>query len=1099
MDPFSSLNLARSTIQLIDFASKLVSGAYEIYHSPDGHTREDAELGDRTAILRKVASSITNRPSSHVADESKANLDKRNTVHNCGDEDTGVSVHIETVQGDEPRQATIQFPGREGDRSTRFGNKLEIEQAHERLQKLTSEVKSQSKKFDSGKIQRSRQEQDLKMVVMRCDGIANELQTTLSQLRVDPRNTRYRRFVSFRQAFIKICKKEKIVGMERTLDKYRADLTLQLAAIMSKGKDEGETSSPVSMHKSHELYTGEAKTQKSHPIEKENPQASQHLTDMLLSLVSTATDVAVAQKVLSGLHYGAMTVRMESVAKAYSDTYEWIFERQVTMDGSNIKVYFSEWLTNREGIFWVSGKPGSGKSTLMKFLCDHHRTREALGDWAKNLNWVMSTHFFWSSGTLMQKSQEGLLRSLLYDVFKKSPQIIKIVCPQRWEACKRGEGSLEPWTLSELRQALTSLGTCHELEYKYCFFIDGLDEYEGDHSENIAMLHSLATSPHIKLCVSSRPWNVFEDAYGKSAERKLYLQDLTKQDIRHYVQKKLEEHSNWQILPSEQPLYQTLLWKVTTKAQGVFLWVYLVVRSLHEGLRDGDSLHALERRTHELPADPEPFFKHMLNSVDSFYHVQMARTFQVAMNSTKPLPALIYSFLDEDYENQNFALHMPVKQMTFPDLQHRQEQLRRQLNGRCRGLLEICKISDEGEYTGHRVDFLHRTVGDFLRTKEMSDFLADKAGSYGGINTLVFKCFIPLIKSIPREELDISEGGSLSSMLGDAIHYAFKAELESGESRIELLDDLHRTLKDHSKLTGEPIPWYKGCYTASGAVAGYASYAPCQTFLEFTIQNGLCLYVKNQLRRKGRTFDATQPLLHCAIAHLPKYTIEEPDLTDMVRLLLNEKQIPASELLNGQAWDRLITWFNAEMLTFHSDPLRSYDKAKHRHGIIEVLLAHGVDPDTRPRCFPPAWHDLLQISIKYPLPPSVCAIMVQIFQSIIRASASLSRNPWNSWSATTAVLFDEIELCMVDNDPARLDFLIQICCLLVSHGAKLTESQRDIVEQRLPSRVARSMFTGPDQQQRQQPRILNKAKRVRWLGKLSMDVMALFDMNIMAV
>lgn len=44
---------------------------------------------------------------------------------------------------------------------------------------------------------------------------------------------------------------------------------------------------------------------------------------------------------------------------------------------------FLGWLSSPEGgIFHIAGKPGSGKSTLMKFLFDHERTRKELTRWA---------------------------------------------------------------------------------------------------------------------------------------------------------------------------------------------------------------------------------------------------------------------------------------------------------------------------------------------------------------------------------------------------------------------------------------------------------------------------------------------------------------------------------------------------------------------------------------------------------------------------------------------------------------------------------------------------------------------------------------------
>ena len=41
-------------------------------------------------------------------------------------------------------------------------------------------------------------------------------------------------------------------------------------------------------------------------------------------------------------------------------------------------VIFVDWLKQEDGLYWVSGKPGSGKSTLMKFLSAHDTTLKHL-------------------------------------------------------------------------------------------------------------------------------------------------------------------------------------------------------------------------------------------------------------------------------------------------------------------------------------------------------------------------------------------------------------------------------------------------------------------------------------------------------------------------------------------------------------------------------------------------------------------------------------------------------------------------------------------------------------------------------------------------
>jgi hypothetical protein len=42
----------------------------------------------------------------------------------------------------------------------------------------------------------------------------------------------------------------------------------------------------------------------------------------------------------------------------------------------------THWLSSGNGIYHISGKLGSGKSTLMKFLCEHKRTKAELQNWA---------------------------------------------------------------------------------------------------------------------------------------------------------------------------------------------------------------------------------------------------------------------------------------------------------------------------------------------------------------------------------------------------------------------------------------------------------------------------------------------------------------------------------------------------------------------------------------------------------------------------------------------------------------------------------------------------------------------------------------------
>lgn len=190
---------------------------------------------------------------------------------------------------------------------------------------------------------------------------------------------------------------------------------------------------------------------------------------------------------------------------------------------------------------------------------------------------------------------------------------------------------------------------------------------------------------------------------------------------------------------------------MTTKAQGV---VYLVILSLYEGLANGDSLPAFERRTRTLWIRSTTCKWSDFPGGHGLYH-----------------PSSIDFFLDQDYGDQNFTLNISVKQMPMVEVASHQDQLRRRMNGRCKGLLEVCKNFNESTWTTGSTSSTEWPV-IFSQLRKMSDFLAAKAGGHAGPSTLVFKSFVMLIESILWEEIDMSEGDALSMMLGDAIHYA---------------------------------------------------------------------------------------------------------------------------------------------------------------------------------------------------------------------------------------------------------------------------------------------------------------------------------------
>ncbi|KAK3689146.1 hypothetical protein B0T22DRAFT_536141 [Podospora appendiculata] len=376
---------------------------------------------------------------------------------------------------------------------------------------------------------------------------------------------------------------------------------------------------------------------------------------------------------------------------------------------------FKTWLACGSGIFHISGKLGCGKSTLMKFLCEHPGTKAELSKWA---------------GSELQKSLFGLLRGLLHEVLQTCPDLIPAVLPDHWKKTRE-----TPWMaqvksyLSEkdVRAALARLARKQSLQNNRCFifFIDGLDEYnETPQQDHKAVLDLLcgwvkASPGSMKLCVSSREDNIFMNNF--SAEQRLRLHDLTRRDMQSYVREKLTD------LPEGEEREHLIL-EIPEKAQGIFLWVTLVVRSIREELENGASMEALGALLDSFPDELEALFEHIIRSFRSTRERKKAfQTFAMLSLSNQysvGFSLFAYSFYESYEADKQFAIRE-----NFPDtitvdgpaVSKRLERARKYLNGNSKGLLETRSapspqgLSSTFSKSGDHIDYSHRSIPEFLQ------------------------------------------------------------------------------------------------------------------------------------------------------------------------------------------------------------------------------------------------------------------------------------------------------------------------------------------------------------------------------------------------
>jgi len=135
--------------------------------------------------------------------------------------------------------------------------------------------------------------------------------------------------------------------------------------------------------------------------------------------------------VLEALYFADLRQRFEEIRDAHEGTFNWIFNKMVRRREHELAITFPEWLKSGSGIFHIAGKPGSGKSTLMKYLCRHKETKSLLEEWAGDRQLLFAKFFFWRIGISQeQKSLKGLVCNLLYEVPNKIPSLMRILFPQ---------------------------------------------------------------------------------------------------------------------------------------------------------------------------------------------------------------------------------------------------------------------------------------------------------------------------------------------------------------------------------------------------------------------------------------------------------------------------------------------------------------------------------------------------------------------------------------------------------------------------------------------------------------------------------------------
>lgn len=290
-----------------------------------------------------------------------------------------------------------------------------------------------------------------------------------------------------------------------------------------------------------------------------------------------------------------MGSRVANIELAHKNTCDWLFETAGFVEWTSRKS-----LQTHNGVLWIKGHPGVGKSTLMKHTLLHCQE--------KFQNHIISFYGFNARGAnALERSPMGMLRSIMAQLLEQNSSLWNPVMQKFTN--KNNRHGICHWEYGELKDIFLMQYTSHHVE-QCIILIDALDECDISEVEHVvAFLEALshnATNSQSKMmiCLSSRHYPSID--MEKKIELVVEEQHGHDQDIVGYVGQKLKTKD------------QTIQHDIIQKARHIFIWVVLVVEILNrEHLKGKGNLKAMKKKLNEIPSDLDQLFSKILNGTQS--------------------------------------------------------------------------------------------------------------------------------------------------------------------------------------------------------------------------------------------------------------------------------------------------------------------------------------------------------------------------------------------------------------------------------------------------------------------------------------------------
>ena len=766
------------------------------------------------------------------------------------------------------------------------------------------------------------------------------------------------------------------------------------------------------------------------------------------------------EKLCELLWFNGIPRRHHAIKPAHKETFEWVFTGQKTTAQSNTTLL--EWMKDGNGgLYWVSGRAGTGKSCFFRFLDDDARTKLAFQEWAGERKLVLANFYFWNSEAANDdqlKSLSGLYRGILHSLIQQCNEFAEILFPDHILDGRSWAEASFPTTL-DLDLAFNRLVRADQLPAAVGLMIDGLDEYDAESHQQMAMakiLRQAGESPHLKVIVSSRPESAFEATFRDST--KIRLHELTDQDRRNYTSDKLNSVARFaKIATPEEQLRLVNL--IVQRSEGIFLWVYLVVETVTQEIDISLDIARLEKVVEDIPSGNKELsqvFDHIVrNRIPQEHRVLGYRLIQTLHYSYRlidkvppgsPHPnekhmvtAVLLSFFEDDI---NSALAVPIGPLSISRARLRTDMTANLIRKACAGLLEARDIDPDdydamSTYTEDDppVHFLHKDVARYLDHPDTAQFmersLVDAKGKVC-LHTNLLKCFVIMMKLYNPKSTGEQFLGTYHWDIWMLVMHSLRVSRSAGESGHfqdpeKLLDAMDNIMTKHyaagqlsanvlgGMFSRKPIfikPEEGGHWVSKfpvGNSQGHEVQLPSglnekqlvsSNFLSFSVEHGLARYVECKVRKcgNGTISHAGIPLLISACGNpCHWWLIKDSICSEIVKLLLECGADPNETVLGLTGWQTAL--WTAKFYQFQQ--LASFHQLAN---VLRLLLSAGADPDATIK-----WtRSLRDGEGNWETTQHARSAMEQIEITFIRGGADLQSFATHPWERLTNDELDEV-------------------------------------------------------------------------------------------